>query len=34
MLFNSVQGGLSILQSLLFLPTLGSLMGGQLSMEF
>ncbi|GBF17495.1 hypothetical protein Br6_04901 [Rhodococcus sp. Br-6] len=34
MLFNSVQGSLAMLQNVLFLPSLGSLMGGQMSKEF
>lgn len=34
MILNSVQGTLAMLQNVLFLPALGSLLGGQISMEF
>lgn len=34
MIFNFVQGSLEMLNSALFLPSLGSLLGAQMSLEF
>lgn len=34
MIFNFVQGSLEMLSGALFLPSLGSLLGGQMSLAF